>query len=94
MPASIDSLLIDMKEAASLETIEYSKLQNGDALELSRLLKLCERDGFFYLNLENLEANTSRVIEDWENVLAFTKEYFAQPVEVKMRDDRQSDTTG
>jgi isopenicillin N synthase-like dioxygenase len=75
---------------ANLPSIEVDLLQAHDASEFDRLLKACEVYGFFYLNLENYGT----MLQDWHIVLDLMKDYFDQPLEVKMRDSRNSDTHG
>jgi len=75
---------------ANLPTIEMNLLQAHDASEFEKLLKACEVYGFFYLNLENYGT----MLQDWQKVLDLMKDYFDQPLDVKMRDCRSSDTHG
>lgn len=75
---------------ANLPSIEVNLLQAHDPSEFDKLLKACEVYGFFYLNLENYGT----MLQDWRKVLDLMKDYFDKPLEVKMRDSRNSDTHG
>jgi isopenicillin N synthase-like dioxygenase len=77
---------------AALETIDFSRLATKDADEIDKLLKCCESDGFFYLNLQN--EPTHQILIDLQAILRVMQKYFAQPLETKMRDDRRSNTHG
>jgi isopenicillin N synthase-like dioxygenase len=77
---------------AALETIDFSLLAVKDVDEIDKLLKSCESDGFFYLNLEKGPAH--QILVDLQAILRVMEEYFAQPLETKMKDDRRSNTHG
>lgn len=77
---------------APLPTVDFSQLLSQDPSETNKLLTACRTHGFFYLDLRG--NDTKRVLEDWKKVLLVMEKYFDQPLEVKMRDDRQSDTHG
>lgn len=78
---------------APLETIDFARLESKDPLEISRLLRCCETHGFFYLDLQGTDP-ARQVILDEKDVLRFMENYFDQPLEVKMKDDRASVTHG
>ncbi|KAK2596141.1 hypothetical protein QQS21_006418 [Conoideocrella luteorostrata] len=75
---------------APLSVIDWGRLKSNDANERSRLLAACEGQGFFYLDLRSDET----FLRDWQAVLDFMNKYFHQDLEVKMKDDRKSDTHG
>ncbi|KAL4983784.1 hypothetical protein BDW68DRAFT_28600 [Aspergillus falconensis] len=77
---------------AELPIIDPSKLARGDDAEIERLLDAGKTHGFFYLDLTT--AETPRLVDTWNAVLAFMAEYFDQPQEAKMKDDRKSDIHG
>lgn len=87
-PSSKDGQLA----VAPLPTVDFSQLLSQDPSETNNLLTACRTHGFFYLDLRG--NDTKRVLEDWKKVLLVMEKYFDQPLEVKMRDDRQSDTHG
>jgi isopenicillin N synthase-like dioxygenase len=72
--------------------LNAGKLIQNDKLEVDRLLLACKTYGFFYLDLSAEE--TSYLTQDWEDVLAFMNWYFDQPLDVKLKDSRNSDTHG
>lgn len=59
---------------------------------MANLLKACQNEGFFYLDLEGPESNN--IETDRRSVLDFMEKYFAQPIDEKMKDDRDSETHG
>jgi isopenicillin N synthase-like dioxygenase len=75
---------------APLATISLRALQKRDAQEMTRLYDACATDGFFYLDL----SGVGTLVDDWQNMLSIITRYFEQPLEVKILDDRQSDTHG
>ena len=77
---------------APLETVDFSRLVTRDEAEISKLLASCQTHGFFYLDLQNAESRP--ILEDAQHVVRIMENYFAQPLEVKMKDDRQSLTLG
>ncbi|KAF7329497.1 Gibberellin 20 oxidase 1 [Mycena kentingensis (nom. inval.)] len=78
---------------APLETIDFVALEQKDPVEVEKLLSACQTQGFFYLALEG-NPESARVVADKEDVLRVMEKYFAQPLEVKMQDDRGSVTDG
>ena len=77
---------------APLETVDFSRLVTRDEAEISKLLVSCQTHGFFYLDLQNAESRT--ILEDAQQLVRIMENYFAQPLEAKMKDDRQSLTLG
>jgi isopenicillin N synthase-like dioxygenase len=77
---------------APLETVDFSRLVTRDEAEISKLLVSCQTHGFFYLDLQNAESRP--LLEDAQHMVRIMENYFAQPLEVKMKDDRQSLTLG
>jgi isopenicillin N synthase-like dioxygenase len=76
--------------SSSLPSHDLDLLRRGDLAERARLLQTCEKYGFFYLDLRS----DSALLDKWQLLLDAMAEYFAQPPEVKMQDDRASDNTG
>lgn len=83
---------MDKSNTAYLETLSYAKLAGKDQNELSRLLKACQQQGFFYLDLVGFSA--SQALEDRQKALAETKEWFDRPTEEKMKLYQDSVTKG
>jgi hypothetical protein len=74
----------------SLTTISLDRLRAGDDAESKKLLSACQGQGFFYLDL----SSDPELCELWEGMLARMKDYFGQPLDVKMQDARNSDNYG
>lgn len=74
----------------SLTTISLDRLRAGDDAESHKLLGACQDQGFFYLDMNS----DSELCALWEGMLARMKNYFDQPLDVKMQDSRNSDTYG
>lgn len=83
----------ELVEIAPLATIDFHKLADNDSGEAQRLLDCCERDGFFYLNLQGPHPS-NKILDDKETLLDVMKNYFDQPDEVKSEDDIDSMTDG
>ena len=76
--------------SSSLPTHDLALLRSGDLAERKRLLQTCESYGFFYLDLRS----DAKLLDQWQQLLATMAEYFTQPLETKMQDDRKSDNIG
>lgn len=74
-----------------LPVVDFDKLLSGSDTEISRLVGICKSLGFFYLDLTD---SGQSVIYNSRNAFHFMEEYFDQPLEVKLRDTRQSVTHG
>ncbi|OAQ65331.1 2OG-Fe(II) oxygenase family oxidoreductase [Pochonia chlamydosporia 170] len=69
---------------ANIPLVKYEKLLTRDPVEMTRLFDACEQWGFFYLSLD-----TEQMTDYTFNVTALfgaAKEYFAQPLEEKLKD--------
>lgn len=69
---------------AKLTTVHLSKLLKGDAAESKMLLNACKLDGFFYLNIQNLEYDLLPVLDF---MFQLDKELYDLPDEDKMAYD-------
>ncbi|KAF5711901.1 ACC deaminase [Fusarium mundagurra] len=58
-------------------------LFDRDSKELDILLKACERDGFFYLDLQ--DSCSAKLWRDLDRVSEIAKRWFSQPVEDKLK---------
>ena len=79
-------------DVALLPTIDFARLLSQEQSEINRLLAASQKEGFFYLDLSGPKSR--QVLEDLKDVLVVMENYFNQPREAKMKDDRQSDTHG
>jgi hypothetical protein len=89
------TLIIEGKEvpAAPLVTVDFSRLEAKEPSEVSKLLKSCETHGFFYLDLQKT-GNARQILAGGTEVFHLMSEYFAKPLEVKMKDHTGSVTSG
>ena len=75
-------------DVAVLETIDFRLLVRKDHSESVKLLRSCEEQGFFYLDLVDTDAASVFEVED--RLLQVTKQYFDQSLEMKLKDDQNS----
>ncbi|KAF5581247.1 gibberellin 20-oxidase [Fusarium pseudocircinatum] len=73
----------DNVETANLFTVKFNNLFDRDSKELNTLLKACERDGFFYLDLQ--DSCSAKLWRDLDRVSDIAKRWFSQPVEDKLK---------
>lgn len=73
-----------------LPTIRLDHLRSGSISESKRLIEACRTQGFFYLDL----SSDGVLCRQWDEMLAAMKDYFDQPLNIKMLDARQSDNYG
>lgn len=76
--------------AKSLPTIHLDQLRADSEIESKKLLNACRNYGFFYLDM----TSDRELCQLWADMLANIKEYFEQPLEVKMQDARGDDNYG
>ena len=77
---------------APLETISYARLKQKDPSEVTKLLEVCINEGFFYLDLR--EGQGPATLAQADDVFAFMKDWFCQPLNDKMRDYQSTYTDG
>ena len=83
MPSGTLSNPYDNVNTADLYTVKFDNLFDRDEQELEILLKACERDGFFYLDLQG--SGSGKLWKDLDRVSEITKRWFSQPVQVKLK---------
>lgn len=76
--------------AKSLPTIHLDLLRDENLVERQKLLSACQTQGFFYLDL----TSDPELCKQWQDLLSVMKEYFTQPLDIKMQDAKGSDNTG
>lgn len=69
-----------------LVVVDHHKLWQGDAIEAAKLYSACVDRGFFYLDLEN--GSSDSTLQNVDQLFQVTKEYFAMPLDQKMKDTR------
>ena len=77
---------------AQLQTIDFAKLLGQDEAEVNRLIDICTKDGFFYLDL-----NTWRdgwLIQKLDECNGIVKDWFRKPIEEKSKTITTSDAHG
>ena len=79
-------------DVASLETIDFGRLETREPAEVEKLLNASQMPGFFYLDLQS--EHTRQIIADLPDVYALAEKYFDQPTEVKMKDYGDGEYSG
>ncbi|KAH8663081.1 hypothetical protein BGZ60DRAFT_506627 [Tricladium varicosporioides] len=64
-----------------MATIDFSLLLSQDPAEIERLVKCCETEGFFYIDLNGIDGR--RMLEDQQETLKMMDRFFSSPIEVK-----------
>lgn len=64
-----------------METIDFSRLLSQEPAELEKLVKCCQTEGFFYLDLQGIDGR--RMLEDQQETLRVMENFFQAPIEVK-----------
>lgn len=65
----------------TMETIDFSRLLSQEPAELERLVKCCQTEGFFYLDLQGIDGR--RMLQDQQETLRVMENFFSAPIEVK-----------
>ncbi|GLA74670.1 hypothetical protein AtubIFM55763_005916 [Aspergillus tubingensis] len=68
---------------ADLSTIQFINLFDKDKSELKKFIKACEKDGFFYLDLQH--GGSEKFWTDLYEIDTIIKKWFSQPEHVKMK---------
>ncbi|KAF2685014.1 2OG-Fe(II) oxygenase family oxidoreductase [Lentithecium fluviatile CBS 122367] len=69
--------------SARLKTVDLSGLRSRELSETGALLRACEEDGFFYLDIRRV--NNAQMIKDWMLIQSLMQPWFARPFHDKMR---------
>ena len=77
---------------AKLRTIPFSALFKRDEKELVNLLQACEQEGFFYLDL--CDNGSRKMLGDLGEISGIMKDWFAQPLESKLKTETVSNVHG
>lgn len=83
MPSETLQNPYDNVAKADLHTIKFDNLFDKDEKEMQTLLRACERDGFFYLDLRS--PGSGKLWSDLEQVGSLAKAWFDQPLETKLK---------
>ncbi|KAH6993967.1 hypothetical protein EDB82DRAFT_475724 [Fusarium venenatum] len=83
MQSETSHTLYDYVKTADLYTVKFDNLFDRDEQELKTLIKACERDGFFYLDLQS--SSSGKLWKDLDQVSEIAKQWFSQPAEIKLK---------
>ncbi|PSN74250.1 Clavaminate synthase-like protein [Corynespora cassiicola Philippines] len=64
-----------------MTTIDFSALLSQEPAEIEKLVECCKTEGYFYLNLNNIDGR--RFVDDHQELLKLMDRFFASPLEVK-----------
>jgi isopenicillin N synthase-like dioxygenase len=64
-----------------METVSFERLLSQEPEELERLVRCCETEGFFYIDLQGIDGR--RVLEDQQQTLDLMHKFFESPDESK-----------
>ena len=81
--SKVEELPTDLP-VAQLEIIHFNRLQAGDEAESAKLFKACTGQGFFYLDLQDVEP---AVLEAIEQIYQLDEDLYNLPDEEKLRFD-------
>ncbi|KAH6716617.1 hypothetical protein BKA61DRAFT_600115 [Leptodontidium sp. MPI-SDFR-AT-0119] len=65
----------------SMQTVDFSRLLSQEPEEIEKLLKCCQTEGFFYIDLQGIDGR--RFLEDQQETLKVMNKFFDSPLEVK-----------
>ncbi len=64
-----------------METVDFSRLLSQEPAELEKTLRCCQKEGYFYLNLNGIDGR--RFLEDQNKTLELMHKFFESPLEAK-----------
>jgi len=64
-----------------MQTVDFSALLSQEPAEIEKLVKVCQTEGFFYIDLKGIDGR--RILEDEKETLALMNRFFDSPLEVK-----------
>ncbi|CAJ2510561.1 Uu.00g095300.m01.CDS01 [Anthostomella pinea] len=65
----------------AMATIDFSLLLSQEPAEVERLVRCCQKQGFFYLDLNNIDGR--RFLDDQQETLKLMHRFFEAPLEAK-----------
>lgn len=85
----INTTTLDTAETttANFATISYANIIQGDAYALASLRKACEQDGFWYLDLREMNGEPMRAVQDVPCAFKAVDEFFELESEEKTKYD-------
>lgn len=64
-----------------METVDFGRLLSQEPAELEKLVKCCQTEGYFYLDLQGIDGR--RILQDEQETLGVMHRFFEQPLEAK-----------
>src|SRR4051812_47268662 len=64
-----------------MQTIDFSALLSQEPAELERMVRCCQTEGYFYLDLKGIDGR--RMLDDQQETLKLMHRFFESPIEVK-----------
>lgn len=64
-----------------MQTVDFSTILSQEPAELEKLLQCCLKEGFFYLDLNNVDGR--RFLDDHQDLLKLMHRFFDASLEVK-----------
>ncbi|KAK2598214.1 hypothetical protein N8I77_011640 [Diaporthe amygdali] len=64
-----------------METVSFERLLSQEPAELEKVVRCCETEGFFYLDLQSIDGR--RMLEDQQKTLELMHRFFQSPLEIK-----------
>ena len=64
-----------------METVSFERLLSQEPAELEKVVRCCETQGFFYLDLQGIDGR--RMLADQQSTLDLMKRFFESPLEDK-----------
>lgn len=64
-----------------MQTFDFSRLLSQEPAELERLVRCCQTEGYFYIDLEGIDGR--RFLEDQQETLKLMHRFFEAPQEAK-----------
>ncbi|KAK3321883.1 hypothetical protein B0H66DRAFT_514121 [Apodospora peruviana] len=65
----------------SMKTVDYSLLLSQDPVEVDKVTKACLEEGYFYLDLDNIDGR--QMLQDRQTLLKLMHRFFESPIEAK-----------
>jgi isopenicillin N synthase-like dioxygenase len=65
----------------SMPTVDYGLLLSQDPAEVEKVLAACKEEGYFYLDLQNVDGR--RMLGDQQDLLKLMHRFFESPIEQK-----------
>jgi len=64
-----------------MQTVDFSQLLSQEPEEIEKLVKCCQTEGFFYIDLQGIDGR--RMLDDQQETLKLMNRFFDSPLDVK-----------